>query len=116
MDAKEIAEEIINQYDDNYQPGDRRLVPLAKAYLDLLEQNRWIPVGEQEPPIGVEFQGWLRTDNDDGGFWEPHCINDEDKGYGYYGRIDYDIDGWDFGLNHLTLTHWKHLPNVPEDV
>jgi len=34
MDAKEIAEEIINQYDDNYQPGDRRLVPLAKAYLD----------------------------------------------------------------------------------
>jgi hypothetical protein len=73
----------------------------------------WISVKDKKPRSGIAFQGWFK-DEDGNGFWEPRAIFDRDKGYGLYGRIDYDEDGWDFGLTHLTLTHWMYQPEPPK--
>lgn len=64
------------------------------------------------PEDGTEFQGWILTEGG-AGFWEPRCKLDEDGTLGIYGRVDYDEDGWDFGLWHLGLTHWMPHPSEP---
>jgi len=74
----------------------------------------WISVEDEEPPHGIEFQGWVKNFDSDIWFWEPRCIYDEDKGYGMWSRLDYDHDGWDFGLIHLKITHWMPLPEPPK--
>ena len=75
--------------------------------------SEWISV-ETAPRDGTEFQGWLVTEGGDG-FWEPRCRFNEDGQLGIWGRIDYDIDGWDYGLIHLTLTNWQPLPPPPDE-
>ena len=75
--------------------------------------SEWISVKEDEPPR-AEFQGWLVTASGTG-FWEPKCILDEDGRLGVWGIIDYDCEGWDFGLTHLELTHWQLQPKPPKE-
>jgi len=45
MDAKEIAEDYLNATTPEMREAlaKTKIGILAKAYLDLLEQNRWIP-------------------------------------------------------------------------
>lgn len=96
----------------------------ALDYIDMLKERQklritgdrcmeWISVEQEEPPTGIQLQGWFDCENCDGGFWEPNFINDEDRGIGLYGRIDYDEEGYDYGLTHLTLTHWAYPPEKP---
>ena len=77
----------------------------------------WMAFNEDNRPDNeVEFQGWLIVDGDEEtGFWEPRCMFNDDEQLGLYGRIDYDCDGWDYGLTHLTLTHWQPLPSPPRE-
>lgn len=70
----------------------------------------WRPA-DTAPRDGTEFQGWFETQNGSG-FWEPSCRYNKNGGLGVWGRVDYDTDGWDYGLSHLTLTHW--MPQVEE--
>jgi len=92
MDAKEIAEQWA-QGSDSFAAE-----LLAKAYLDLLEQNRWIPVSERLPEEdkNVIVSGGLAYLED--GIW-------------------YSDTGQDYGRPiQWAVTHWKPLPNVPKDV
>lgn len=72
----------------------------------------WQPI-ETAPKDGTEFCAWLVT-QDGHEFWEPRCHFDEDGRFGVYGRIDYDIDGWDYDLFHLTPTHYMII-EPPKD-
>jgi len=65
------------------------------------------------PRDGAEFQAWVVTDEPGVGFWEPRCKFNEHGQIGMWGRVDYDEDGWDYGLNHLTATHWMPQPTEP---
>ena len=73
---------------------------------------KWQPI-ETAPKDGMEFQCWLVT-SDGHEFWEPRCKYSPEGILGVYGRIDYDLDGWDFGLWHLGATHWMPLPEPPK--
>lgn len=64
------------------------------------------------PKDGTEFQGWFVTQSGDG-FWEPRCRYNEDGNIGVWGRIDYDIYGWDYGLIHINIIHWMAQPTAP---
>lgn len=64
------------------------------------------------PKDGREFQAWIITE-DGHGFWEPRCRFNENGQLGMWGRIDYDIDGWDYDLIHLAATHWMPQPGAP---
>lgn len=61
------------------------------------------------PRDGTEFQSW------DTGDWEPRCrINPDTEAYEYWGRVDYDEEGWIAGaLVHVT--HWMPRPAPPND-
>ena len=75
----------------------------------------WQPI-ETAPKDGTEFQAWVLSGAAGGsiGFWEPKCRYNEHGQIGFWGRIDYDIDGWDYGLTHLMATHWKPQPEPPK--
>lgn len=61
---------------------------------------------ESAPRDGTEFQAWV-------GHWEPRCRYNEDGAFEIWGRVDYDMDEWDFYM-HLTPTHWMPTPSSPE--
>lgn len=65
----------------------------------------WRPM-ESAPKDGTEFQAWTNA-------WEPRCrFNPETGAFEIWGRVDYDMDGWDT-YPHLIPTHWQHLPASP---
>ena len=78
-----------------------------------MKTNEWISIDDEKPPVGKEFEGWLNVFGEEYGFWEPRCIINDDLSLGLWGRVDYDQDGWDYGLTHLTLTHWHYQPEPP---
>ena len=75
--------------------------------------TEWQPI-ETAPKDGTEFQAWIVRDGGIG-FWAPECCFNEHGQFGVWGRVDYDEDGWDYGLTHLTPTHWMPRPNPPEE-
>jgi hypothetical protein len=78
---------------------------------DLSTQLMWLGI-DTAPRDGEEFQAWIKADNCDG-FWAPRCRYNEHGVFGIYGCVDYDIYGWDYGLIHLTPTHWMSQPISP---
>lgn len=66
---------------------------------------KWQPI-ETAPRDGTEFQAWI-------GNWEPRCRFNEDGTFQIWGRIDYDIEGWDYYPSAIA-THWMPLPEPPE--
>jgi hypothetical protein len=70
----------------------------------------WQPI-ETAPKDGTEFQAW--AEHASGGVWLPQCrINPDNGAFEIWGRVDYDIDGWDL-IPHLIETHWMPLPEPP---
>jgi hypothetical protein len=72
--------------------------------------SEWKPIATA-PRRCIEFQAWLS--NDDGvGFWAHRCRYNEDGAFEFWGRVDYDMDGWDT-YPHVTPTHWMEQPSAP---
>lgn len=69
---------------------------------------------ESAPKDGTQFQAWVVSERCTYGSWEPFCRYNEDGAFQIYGRIDYDMEGWDVYL-HLTPTHWMPLPPPPKE-
>ena len=76
----------------------------------------WMEI-DSAPKDGTEFQAWIKSEyrEDDFGFWEPRCRFNEDGALGIWRRVDYDGEGWDYGLIHLRATHWMPLPQPPTE-
>jgi len=91
---------------------NRRAVARPSEERAMLNDLLWRDASTS-PEDGTEFQGWIIAE-DGAGFWEPRCKLDEDGTLGIYGRVDYDKDGWDFGLWHLRITHWMPQPSEPD--
>jgi len=83
---------------------------IAEDAIALHEQLRWRSINSA-PQDGTEFQGWFVNDNGIG-FWEPRCRFNEDGLLQAWGRVDYDIDGWDNTFD-LTFSGWMPLPSPP---
>lgn len=77
--------------------------------------NEWQPI-ETAPKDGTEFQAWVvpKYLPVSAGSWETRArFHPDTEQFEVWGRIDYDIDGWDFYYN-LTPTHWSPHPASPE--
>lgn len=75
--------------------------------------DNWRPI-ETAPKDGTEFQAWVvNVEHDDVEFWDPRCKYNDDGNFVIYGRVDYDIDGWDH-QSFLIPTHWIPQPLPPE--
>jgi hypothetical protein len=73
----------------------------------------WQPI-ETAPRDGTEFQAWMMRDDDGSSHWEPMVrFNPETDAFELWGRIDYDIDGWDT-YYWLVPTHWMPQPEPPK--
>jgi Lar family restriction alleviation protein len=77
---------------------------------DSLTTEGWRPI-EDAPRDGTEFQAWCVSAGD--GWWEPRCKYNDEGNFFTWGRIDYDIDGWDFLCAPMRPTHWMPLPPPP---
>jgi hypothetical protein len=74
----------------------------------------WRSIKDDPPPgDGTEFQAWILNAHGVG-FWEPRCRFHPEHGiFEFWGRIDYDEDGWDMNA-YLIPTHWMPLPEPPD--
>lgn len=70
---------------------------------------------ETVPKDGTEFQAWIINIDTQFDFWDPRCKFNDDGNFVTFGRIDYDIDGWEF-QPQLLPTHWMSQPDKPEDL
>lgn len=118
-EAYHKVEEVI--FDDDPVPMRHPLTTyLCRACFRALMTGRqaaaWKPIGTA-PKDGTEFMGWV--ERSDGlacgveGWWEPRCRYNEDGDLTIYGRMDYDLDGFDF-YPHLRVTRWMPQPTTPE--
>jgi len=84
---------------------------LAGAYLDLLEQNRWIPVSERLPEEDETVFWWIvpKEPKDCPHSSSGRPIHTDFKPYRTEGK--YQKCWSPLG----RPTHWKPLPNVPEE-
>ncbi|QLB38245.1 hypothetical protein phiGT1_33 [Sulfitobacter phage phiGT1] len=71
---------------------------------------QWRPI-ETAPKDGTEFQVWLSKKNGHG-FWDPRARYNKNNCFQLWGRVDYDIDGWEI-YPGLEPTHWMPLPEAP---
>jgi len=72
--------------------------------------SEWQPI-ETAPRGGAEFQGWIAV-----GYWEPRCrFNPDSEAFEIWGRVDYDMDGWDT-YAYLRPTHWMPHPPPPGEL
>jgi hypothetical protein len=75
------------------------------------EMSEWRPI-ETAPKGGAEFQSWVVDDNGEG-HWEHRCrFNAEHGCFELFGRVDYDMDGWE-AYPYLVPTHWMPEPTPP---
>jgi Protein of unknown function (DUF551) len=75
------------------------LAEAAKRLAELVEERRWIPVGERLPPDNVAVLCWV-----DGCGAEMVW---REKGQWFL-----SFAGW--GISDFTYTHWRPLPPGPE--
>lgn len=73
----------------------------------------WKPI-EMAPKDGTEFQAWV-INGDGPGYWAPRCRYNEDGVFQIWGRVDYDLDDWDWHPQERP-THWMPHPTPPEGV
>jgi hypothetical protein len=66
---------------------------------------------DSAPKDGTEFQAWIVGSGCSG--WEPRCRYSDEGTFQVWGRIDYDIDGWDFLVSPTHPTHWMATPSAP---
>jgi hypothetical protein len=94
---------------------EAELIQAARIAKNIETASEWKPI-EGAPKDGSEFQAWftdgIRIDRDM--CWEPRA-RFKDGLLEYWGRIDYDQDGWDSSLNTTwEATHWMPLPTPPK--
>lgn len=94
---------------------DREFVhPLYAQPIEVREQaiREWQPI-ETAPRDGSEFQAWVvALDNAKNGCWEPKCrFNQMSEAFEIWGRVDYDIDGWE--VYGVKPTYWMPSPTAP---
>ena len=70
--------------------------------------GEWQPI-ETAPRDGTEFQAWVVHMGH--GYWDWQCRYNEHGAFESFGRIDYDMDGWE--VSPGTPTHWMPNPSAP---
>lgn len=70
----------------------------------------WQPI-ETAPKDGTEFQAWCVYEGH--GWWEPRAKFNENETFVVWGRVDYDMEGWDFLCAPNRPTHWMPHPEAP---
>ena len=73
--------------------------------------SEWQPI-ETAPKDGSEFQAWVVNEYHQ--WWEPRArfVEGSDS-FQVFGRVDYDIDDWDY-VNAIP-THWMPHPQPPKE-
>ena len=87
-------------------------VQIADAMCSALNgSGEWQPI-ETAPRDGTEFQAWVVHMGH--GYWDWQCRYNEHGAFESFGRIDYDMDGWE--VSPGTPTHWMPNPSAPTKV
>jgi hypothetical protein len=78
------------------------LLEAAQRLEELVEQRRWVPVGERLPEEGVSVLWWCNSDDEDRGVF----VGKRDRSLIVWGSHEWFIDA--------DFTHWQPLPPGPE--
>ena len=89
-------------------------------YTDVLEMDRntWVSVSESVPPPGIEVLVYMPSKKEPIPGYIYHRVTALSTRIPYEGSTDYSWDNRYGGGNcHLasTITHWKPLPNGPDE-
>ena len=100
----DFAEEVLPQLADALEAADRRIAELKAA-------QRWISVKERLPAV-TEYRNGDKFKSMDSNELVPFLVCCEDTEIPF--RAFYDGKNWGDGWGKQNVTHWQHLPQLPE--